>query len=73
MNKLTPAIKEYLIKMYGLYESNKLTYGEEKQLFQDLLDSGLCWQMGPQVNAYIQRLLNVGLISTSNKGKQDVN
>ena len=73
IKKLTPEIKAYLIKMYGLYESNKLTYGEEKQLFQDLSDSGLCWQMGPEVTAFTQKLLRHGLILPAPNGKENAN
>lgn len=65
INKLTPEIQKYLLNMYGQYEAGKLSYPEQVQLFQDLLDSGLVFQMGPEVLMFTQRLLNVNLI----KGK----
>lgn len=62
MKTLTPAIEQYLKRMYCLYEEGKLTYREQVQLFQDLLDSGMVFQMGPEVMHFTKRLLRAKLI-----------
>lgn len=67
MNTLTPEIKQHLIKIYGQYEEGKLTFPEEVQLFQDLWDTGLVFDMGPEVLMFAQRLLNVNLIKEREK------
>lgn len=38
--------KNYIVRLLKQYYQEKLTEGEEIQLFQDLADSGLGWQMG---------------------------
>ena len=49
MNKLNPDIETHLMRVYGQYTEKKLTYVEEVQLFQDLVDSGLYLQLGGEV------------------------
>lgn len=62
MQKISPEIKNYLMRVYGQYLDKKLTYNEEVQLFQDLVDSGLYLQMGDEVISFAKRLIEVGLI-----------
>lgn len=41
--------KNYIVRLLKQYYQEKLTEGEEIQLFQDLADSGLGWQMGAEL------------------------
>jgi hypothetical protein len=71
--ELNPQTEKYLIRMYCLYEEKKLTYREQVQLFQDLLDTGMVFKMGPEVMNFTQRLLNVKLIDSRKKVKENAN
>lgn len=62
MQKISPEIETYLMRVYGQYLQKKLTYNEEVQLFQDLVDSGLYLQMDEEVISFARRLIEVGLI-----------
>jgi hypothetical protein len=73
MKKLTPQIRQYLIKVYGQYEEGKLSYPEQVQLFQDLWDTGLVFDMGPEVLMFAQRLLRVNLIKGQSTGNDNAN
>lgn len=62
MQKISPEIQNYLMRVYGQYLQKKLTYNEEVQLFQDLVDSGLYLQMDEEVISFAKRLIATGLI-----------
>lgn len=49
MSKLNTEIESHLMRVYEQYTAKKLTYLEEVQLFQDLVDSGLYLQLGGEV------------------------
>ena len=73
IKKLTPAIRQYLIKVYAQYEEGKLSYNEQIGLFQDLWDSGMVFEMGPEVLMFAQRLLRVNLIQEKSSEKENAN
>lgn len=54
--------KAYMLKMISLREQNKLSTNEELQLFQDLYDSGLIFNLRPDYLNFCLRLIQVGLI-----------
>ena len=70
---LTPAVRNYLIKVFAQYEEGKLSYPEQVQLFQDLWDSGMVFEMGPDVLMFAQRLLRVNLIQNKSTGTGNAN
>lgn len=60
--KLDSAAEKYLLRVYGQYLQKKLTFNEEVQLFQDLVDTGLYLQMGEETISFVRRLVSVNLI-----------
>lgn len=51
--------KEYLVKRLKDYFDSKLTEPENTQFFQDLADTGLAWQLGPEVAQTANYLIQV--------------
>ena len=66
-NSYNDEIKAYLIKQYDLYQQKKLTYNEEVQFFQDMLDSGLIFNMDDNLKLHTRILLDKGFITSSKK------
>ena len=52
------------------YEEGELSEDETIEMFQLMLDSGLCWQLQGHYGRTAQALLDSGLISHSNKGDE---
>ena len=62
--ELNEQTKGYFNRRISDFESNRLTGGEEKQLFQDLQDSGYINHL-PQYFQFMRRLIKTGLVVTS--------
>ena len=63
---LTPETKTYMNKKIAEYENNKLAGEDERQLFQDLLDSGYIAYI-PKYQDQMSRLIKTGLVISSEK------
>lgn len=67
MNKmtLTENSKKYMNSRVFAYETGKLSGEDERQLFQDLVDSGYIANF-PKYQDLVNRLVKTGLVSTKN-------
>lgn len=70
MNRLTYSTQaeSYLIKNVKRFFEYKLTEVEEIQLFQDLADTGLAWQLGPEISLLTGQLINTKVIKAPPSG-----
>lgn len=57
-----PQIENYLRRVLAQYQEGKLTYHEEIQFFQDLLDSGIYLELGEDIIEMTHHLIDEEII-----------
>jgi len=61
---LNQVTKDYFNRRLVEFESDKMSYLDEQQLFQELQDSGYINEL-PQYKEFMSRLITVGLVARS--------
>lgn len=59
---LNDQTRAYMLQMVGHYRAYKLSMKETLQLFQDLSDSGLLWELSKELQQYALNLARHELI-----------
>jgi hypothetical protein len=59
---LNEQTKSYMLKMVDHFNNQKLVYQETQQLFQDLVDSELIWELPQDIQNYAYELINERII-----------
>jgi hypothetical protein len=68
ISKFDENTKKHLIRMITQYEAGKLSPDEEVCLFQDLVDSGFGWQIGPDYLNLINNLIVAKVVNPPQSG-----
>lgn len=64
----TPATETYLKRMLVSYEAKKLQPHEQYQFFQDLIDTGMIWELGDKYSRVAIHLIEQGKLNPPPSG-----